>query len=112
MEQCSEHSKVCGELGGIGANITNLTSAIAMLNTTIANLAPPIYARIEAVERKLDDHEVDSHKYREKILTTESVLQAYMKHQDEKEKRAMWQIGIVVTIINLFATAIIKTFTG
>lgn len=106
--QCEEHGKVCGELGSIGANINSLTAAILALNTKIDSMTTPIYSRIDKVEDKINAHEVESLKYREKIVQTEVVLREYIKHCDEREARAMWRIGIVVTLINVSVTVIVR----
>lgn len=101
METCNDHAKMCGDMGAINANITNLTAAITTLSAQIAAISAPIHTRINFVESKVDKHEDESQKYREKIIITEKVLQDYMKHQDEKEKTAMWRIGITVTVISV-----------
>jgi len=111
-EKCEEHSKVCGDLGGINANITNLTAAVLALTAQINTLSQPIYARINFVEEKVDKHESESAKYREKIIVTEKVLQTFMQHQDDKEKSAMWRIGITVTVINMVVMVLMKVFIG
>jgi hypothetical protein len=108
MEQCAEHANVCKDLGGISANITNLTAAVVALTAQIEILKNPIYEKINFVEGKLDKHEDESYKYREKIILTEKVLQDYMKHQDEKEKTSMWRIGITVTIISVVVQVLMR----
>jgi hypothetical protein len=106
--QCEEHGKVCGELGSIGANINSLTAAILTLNNKIDVMSSPIYHRIDKIEDKVTAHENDSLKYREKIVQTEVVLREYIKHCDEREARAMWRIGIVVTLINVSVTVVVR----
>lgn len=110
--QCDEHSKMCGDMGAINANITNLTAAITTLSAQIAAISAPIHSRINFVESKVDKHEDESQKYREKIIITEKVLQDYMKHQDDKEKTAMWRIGITVTIITALVQVGMKIWLG
>jgi uncharacterized membrane-anchored protein len=97
MEQCEQHNDFCKLMGEIGANINNLTMSINTLN-----------ARIDGSFEAIAEHIRESHVYREKIIQTETVLRDYIKHQEEKEKQAMWRIGIVVTIINLLFAAVIQ----
>ena len=108
MEQCADHANICKDLGGINANITNLTAAVVALSTQINTLTTPIYSEINFIKGRMDKHEEEAGRYREKIVVTEKVLQDYMKHQDEKEQSAMWRIGITVTIISLVANALLK----
>lgn len=121
MEQCAEHSKICGDLGGINANITNLTAAVMQLTSQINILTQPIYVRINSVEQALNQHAIESVKYREKILTTEKILQDYMLHQEEKsvidaqdrkdtERKVMQRMTLIVAIVSIIVQVVIRVF--
>lgn len=110
MEQCDEHSRVCGDLGGINANITNLTAAVVSLTVQINNLTQPIHERINGIEREVNSHAIESVKYREKILTTEKILQEYMLHQEEKSIKVMQRMTLIVAIVSIIVQVVIRVF--
>lgn len=119
VEKCDEHSKMCGDMGGVSANITNLTAAVVSLTAQINALSNPIYAEINGLRNHLNKHEVDAMPFREKVLTTEKALQEYMRHQKEKEEanaqdrkdseiKIIQRMSLIVTIISIIAQILMK----
>ena len=100
MQQCDQHNAMEKERGSMAANIANLTVAVGTLNTRLAEMIVQTHTRIDRVEERFNHHDTEGVKYREKIVMTERVLQQYMQHQEVRETRAMWRIGITVAILN------------
>jgi hypothetical protein len=111
VEQCADHNKFCESMGGFTANIANLTAAILALNVEIKTFVDSIHKRINKIEDEIAEHQKDSLPFREKIIATETVLRNFIKSQEEKERQAMWRIGIIVTIINVVANLSIRWIT-
>jgi len=98
-EQCEDHNKFCEMMGGIGANIVNLTSSINTLN-----------ARIDGSFDVIAEHIRESVPYRTKIDQLETVMKLHIEAEERKSKDAMWKIGITVTVISVVVQIVAGVF--
>ena len=84
---CSEHGDMCQKIGDIDATVRG---------------HEPFFIRIER-------HMEEGVGVRDRLSKLEMVLQQYLKHQEEKEKRFMWQIGLLVSVVVPIANAVLSS---